>query len=105
MKLVEFLSSGAESIKFAEGNFLVPNVKSAANDPFFKTGQWAAFAAMDQQPNTYKLVTIPDQVSWWTAWQAKADNDVQNLLLGKLSPAALLAGWNTYWTDKWNNAG
>jgi multiple sugar transport system substrate-binding protein len=105
MKLVEFLTSGAESIKFAEGNYMVPNVKSAANDPFFKTSQWAAFATMDNQPSVYKLVTEPDEVSWWTAWQAKADNDVQNLLLGKMSADALLTSWDKYWTDKWKNAG
>lgn len=103
VKLVEFLTSGAESVKFAKGNFMVPNVKSAANDPFFKSGQWAAYTAMDQQPNTYLLVSEPDQVSWWTAWQAKADADVQNLLLGKMTSDALLAGWDQYWTAKWKN--
>jgi multiple sugar transport system substrate-binding protein len=51
------------------------------------------------------LVTEPDQVSWWTAWQAKADADVQNLLLGKMTTDALLSGWDKYWTDKWKNAG
>jgi multiple sugar transport system substrate-binding protein len=105
VKLVEFLTSGAESIKFAKGNFMVPNVKSADSDPFFKSPPWAAFATMDKQPNTYLLVTEPDQVSWWTAWQAKADADVQNLLLGKMTTDALLSGWDKYWTDKWKNAG
>lgn len=105
MKLVEYLTSGARAIGFAKSNFMVPNVKSAANDPFFTTVHWAAFAAMAKDPATYPMVKEPDQVTWWTEWQQKADADIQNLLIGKLSADTMLSGWDKYWTDKWKNAG
>jgi multiple sugar transport system substrate-binding protein len=84
---------------------MVPNVKSAANDPFFKTGHWAAFSAMDEKPDTYIFVKNPDQVAWWTAWQQKADADVQKLLTGKTNADTVLSDWDKYWTDKWKHAG
>lgn len=104
VKLVEFLSEGEASTEFTKTNSLVPILKSATEDPFYKTGPWASYVTMTENPDTYLVVTQPRGVSWWTEWQQKADADVQKMVLGKLSPKDLLAGWDAFWTEKWKQA-
>lgn len=102
VKLVEFLSGDA-STKFAKGNSLVPILKSAAEDDFYKTGPWASYVTMTKSPDTWLNVTQPRGVAWWTEWQQKADADVQKVLVDKMTTQELLAEWDKYWTEKWKN--
>ncbi|MGW7633424.1 ABC transporter substrate-binding protein [Streptomyces griseoincarnatus] len=101
VKLVEFLSEGEASTRFSKGNSLVPILKAAAEDEFYRTGPWASYVTMTENPDTYLVVTQPRGVAWWTEWQQRADTDVQKMVLGKLTPKELLAGWDAYWTEKW----
>lgn len=105
MKLTEFLTSGTRTVDFAKGNSLVPIVKSAADDPFFKTGPWSAYVTMNEHPETYLNVIQPRTVSWWTEWVTKSDSELQQVLTGKMTTDQLLSSWDQYWTDKWKNAG
>ena len=100
-KLVQFLSQGEASTTFTKKNSLVPILKSATADSFYKTGPWSSYVTMTEHPDKYLVVTQPRGVSWWTEWQQKADADVQKLILGKTTPKKLLAGWDAFWTDKW----
>lgn len=100
VKLVEFLASGDAAVTFAQGNSLVPIIASASDDPFYKEGPWASYVTMTENPDTYINVTQPRGVSWWTEWSQKADQEVQNVLLGSMTTKDLLASWDTYWTEK-----
>src|SRR5665647_1882085 len=100
VKLVEFLTSGARILKFDKGNAMVPVVKSAANDPFFKTGKWASFISMNDQPSKFPLITEPRDALWWPEWKTKSNTDNQKFLLGQITPSALMANWDTYWSAK-----
>jgi multiple sugar transport system substrate-binding protein len=101
LELVRFLSEGDAATKFAKGNSLVPILSSASQDEFYKTGPWASYVTMTEHPETYVNVTQPRGVAWWTEWEQKADADVQAVLLGRMTPAELLTGWDTFWTQKW----
>ncbi|MEA5119115.1 MAG: sugar ABC transporter substrate-binding protein, partial [Propionicimonas sp.] len=101
LKLIEFLSNEEQSSKFAKENSLVPIQKSAAEDDFFKTGPWTAYVEMTSQPQTYVSVVEPRGVAWWTEWTQKEQADLQSVLLGQLSTADALKGWDQYWTEKW----
>ncbi|MGP3949944.1 ABC transporter substrate-binding protein [Streptomyces sp. 7N604] len=101
VKLVEFLSQGEASTTFTKENSLVPILKSAIDDPFYKTGPWSSYVTMTEHPETYLNVRQPRGVAWWTEWEQKADADVQKLVLGKMTPKELLAAWDAYWTEKW----
>ncbi|MEU2432057.1 sugar ABC transporter substrate-binding protein [Streptomyces sp. NPDC007861] len=103
VKLVEFLSEGEASTTFAKKNSLVPILKQAGEDSFYKTGPWASYVTMNQNPDTYLTVTQPRDVAWFTEWTQKADADVQKVLLGKMTQEQLLADWDAYWTAKWKN--
>ncbi|MER6012545.1 ABC transporter substrate-binding protein [Streptomyces bluensis] len=101
VKLVEFLSEGEASTAFTKKNSLVPILKSATEDPFYRTGPWSSYVTMTQNPEKYQVVTQPRGVDWWTEWQQKSDADVQKMILGKMTPKELLAAWDAYWTEKW----
>ncbi|MPY49251.1 ABC transporter substrate-binding protein [Streptomyces acidicola] len=101
VKLVEFLSEGEASTAFTKKNSLVPILKSATEDPFYRTGPWSSYVTMTENPQKYQVVTQPRGVDWWTEWQQKSDADVQKLILGKTTPKELLATWDAYWTEKW----
>ncbi|MCX4513795.1 sugar ABC transporter substrate-binding protein [Streptomyces sp. NBC_01619] len=103
VKLVEFLSEGEASTTFAKKNSLVPILKQAGEDSFYKTGPWASYVTMNQNPDTYLTVTQPRGVPWFTEWTQKADADVQKVLLGKMTQEQLLTDWDAYWTAKWKN--
>lgn len=103
VKLVEFLSEVEASTTFAKKNSLIPIQKQAGEDPFYKTGPWASYVTMNQNPDTYVTVTQPRDVPWFTEWTQKADADVQKVLLGKMTQEQLLADWDEYWTAKWKN--
>ncbi|KPI05242.1 extracellular solute-binding protein family 1 [Actinobacteria bacterium OK074] len=102
-KLIEFLSEGQASLTFDKKNSLVPILKGAADDSFYKTGPWASYLTMTENPDKYLTVVQPRDSSWWTEWTQKSDADVQSVLLGKMTAKQLLAGWNTYWTEKWKS--
>ncbi len=100
-KLIKFLTSGDAAMTFSKENSLVPILKSAAEDPFFKDGPWASYVAMNESPDTYIVVTQPRGVPWSTEWGNKSDADVQKLITGKAQPAEILKSWDEYWTKKW----
>ena len=100
MKLIQWLS-GAPSTKFAKENSLVPILKDAGNDEFFKTGPWAAYVTMTSQPETYLSVKEPRGVAWWIEWMQRSEQDLQQVLLGKRTTAETLKGWDQFWTEKW----
>lgn len=100
LKLVQFLTSGKQILRFDKENGQVPAVKSAAQDPFFKEGKWKAYVEMNADPAKYPVVTEPRNVPYFAEWQAKSNSDSQKFLLGKISPAALMKDWDAYWTKK-----
>jgi multiple sugar transport system substrate-binding protein len=100
VKLVEFLSGDASTV-FAKENSLVPIQKKAGDDEFYKTGPWASYVTMTKAPDTYLTVVQPRGVAWWTEWSTKADNEVQQVLINKLTTADLLKSWDAYWVKKW----
>jgi multiple sugar transport system substrate-binding protein len=90
VKLIEFLSQGEASTTFDKKNSLVPILKKATDDPFYKTGAWASYVTMTKNPDKYLVVTQPRGVAWWSEWQQKADSEVQKVVLGKMTPQQLL---------------
>jgi multiple sugar transport system substrate-binding protein len=103
-KLISFLSEGDASTTFTEKNSMVPILKDASDSDFYKTGAWASYVTMNENPDTYVVVTQPRDVAWWTEWAQKADSELQRVLIGDMTQDELLESWDAYWVDKWNNA-
>lgn len=103
--LVEFLSSEEPATEFAQSNSLVPIIDAAASDLFYAEGPWTSYVTMTENPDVYVNVEQPRGVSWWTEWGQKADQDVQNVLLGNMTPGELLESWDAYWVEKYDAEG
>lgn len=100
VKLIKYLSQGEPATEFSKENSLVPILKSAAKDPFYSTGPWAAYVTMTENPDTYISAVQPRGVAWWTEWIKKSDGELQRVLTGKMTTKELLASWDSYWTEK-----
>ncbi|WP_104088334.1 sugar ABC transporter substrate-binding protein [Arthrobacter sp. GMC3] len=100
IKLIKYLSQGEPATTFSKDNSLVPILKSAATDPFYSTGPWAAYVTMTENPDTYISATQPRGVAWWTEWIKKSDGELQRVLTGKMTTKELLTSWDSYWTEK-----
>lgn len=100
-KLISFLSEGDAATTFAEKNSLVPILKDAAESDFYKTGAWASYVTMNEDPETWISAVQPRDSSWWTEWIQKSDSEVQRVLIGEMTQDELLESWDAYWTDKW----
>jgi len=101
VKLIQYLSSADASLKFTQGNSMVPVIRGADKGDLYKTGPWQSYLTMNAAPAKYISASQPRGVSWWTDWGTKADADIQSVLINKMTPEQLLAGWDKYWTDKW----
>ena len=103
-KLISFLSEGDAATTFAQKNSLVPILKDAANTDFYKTGAWASYVTMNENPGTYITAVQPRDSAWWTEWIQKSDSELQKVLIGQMTQEQLLESWDSYWTDKWKNS-
>lgn len=99
-KLIQWLSEGEATTTFTKQNSLVPIVKDVKDD-FYETGPWKSYLTMTEDPQTWLPVVQPRGVAWWSEWSAKADSELQQVLIGKMTPEELLTSWDTYWTKKW----
>lgn len=102
-KLIQFLSEGDASIRFTEGNSLVPIIQGADEADFYKIGPWESYLYMSENPDDFVTGEQPRGVAWWTEWSEKADTELQQVLIGQMTQEELLASWDAYWTDKWAN--
>jgi multiple sugar transport system substrate-binding protein len=102
-KLIQFLSSGDTSIRFTEGNSLVPIIQGADESEFYKIGPWESYLYMSEHPEDFVTGEQPRGVAWWTEWSEKADTELQQVLIGQMTQDDLLASWDAYWTEKWAN--
>lgn len=101
VSLVEYLASSGPATTFAKENSLVPIITEAAKDPFYASGPWESYMKMTQAPDTYVNVHQPREVSWWSEFAQKADQELQNVLLDKMTSAELLRSWDEFWTKKY----
>jgi len=100
IKLIKYLAQGEPATTFTKQNSLVPVLKSAAKDPYYSSGPWAAYVTMSQNPETYLTGLEPRNVAWWTEWVKKGDAEIQRMITGKMTTKELLASWDSYWTEK-----
>ncbi|MED4907238.1 sugar ABC transporter substrate-binding protein [Brevibacillus centrosporus] len=99
-KLIEFLSDPEQSTTYAKRTSVIPVVKSAAEDEFYKTGYFKAFIDMNAQADVFIDVSRPVDYKGWGAWQSAADKDIQSYLLDKITAEDLLKKWDEYWTKE-----
>ncbi|WHT18238.1 sugar ABC transporter substrate-binding protein [Crossiella sp. CA-258035] len=99
VKLLEFLSSAEQGLRWAKEHSLIPVHTAAASDPQFTTGAFKAYLDMAGDP-AQVVVERPIQYPGWGRWQKQADIDVQSLLVGEKSVAEVLGSWDEFWAEQ-----
>ncbi|MET3291573.1 UNVERIFIED_CONTAM: multiple sugar transport system substrate-binding protein [Brevibacillus sp. OAP136] len=99
-KLIAFLSDPEQSTYYTKKSSVIPVVKSAAEDAFYKEGYYKPFIDMNTQSDKFVDVSRPVDYKGWGAWQNAADKDIQSFLLGKLSAEDLMKKWDQYWAKE-----
>jgi len=102
-KLVSFLSSEANNTDFSKKNSLIPVHKTAANDEFYKTGAFKAYIDMANMKDTHFDMEWPLDYKGWGPFGKTSDQDMQKMLLKKVTPEEVAKNWGTFWTDELKN--
>ncbi len=96
-KLISFLSSPEQNLEFTKKVGLIPIHKSAADDEFFKTGYYAPYIEMNNDPEHFIAVKPATNYKQFAKWPKVALADGQALILGRLSVEDALKKWDELW--------
>jgi len=94
---IDFLSSDPQASIFARAYGVGPFTVGAAKDPFFKTGAWAIYNTIGQDPKEMKLNGIDVNQACYGQFFTDADKDMQAMYAGTLTTADALKKWAAYW--------
>lgn len=99
-KLIAFLSSPENNIKFGKAYGLVPIHTTAAADPFFTIGPYKTLIDMTNDPDTYLYYQTPIKYPGNNEWSKVSTALEQEMLLGKATVQQTLANWDAYWKEQ-----
>jgi multiple sugar transport system substrate-binding protein len=94
---IDFLSTDPQASIFARAYGVGPFTVGAAKDPFFKTGAWAIYNTIGQDPKELKLNGIDVNQACYGQFFTDADKDMQAMYAGTLTTTEALKKWAAYW--------
>ena len=92
-----FISSDPQASIFARAYGVGPVTKTAAKDPFFKTGAWAIYDKIGKDPKEIKLDGSDVAKACYGEFFTQADKDMQAMFAGNLKTEDALKQWAAYW--------
>jgi len=104
-KLISFLSSPEENIKFAKTTGIIPIHTTASDDEFFKSGPYAPYIEMGKEPNKYVGVKPFTNYKGYATFRQDAVDKGQAFLLGQTSAEDLAKVFSDCWDNEKKNAG
>ena len=96
---IDFLTQDPQASIFARAYGVGPVTKTAAKDPFFKTGAWAIFNKIGLDPKEMKLDGTDVNQACYGQFFTDADKDMQAMYAGTLSTTDALKKWADYWNS------
>lgn len=97
---LDYITQDPQASIFARAYGVGPVTKTAAKDPFFKTGAWAIYSKVGLDPKEIKLDGTDVSQPCYGDFFTQADKDMQAMKAGTLTTSAALAQWATYWDTK-----
>ena len=94
---IDFLSTDPQASIFARAYGVGPFTVGAAKDPFFKTGAWAIYNTIGQDPKELKLDGTDVNQACYGQFFTDADKDMQAMYAGTLTTTDALKKWAAYW--------
>lgn len=98
-ELVKFLSSKAANVEFSKNNGTLPISNAGMSDPFFSTGAYAGWKEMFENQEKYVFIMLPLDKKVYPQFVQEHRNDMQNLLLGKMTPEEAAKKWADTWRE------
>lgn len=97
---LDFITTDPQHSSFARAYGVGPVTKTAASDPFFKTGAWAIYDKIGKDPKELKLDGSDVAQVCYGEFFTQADKDMQAMYAGSLSTTDALKQWATFWDTK-----
>lgn len=92
---LDYITQDPQHSAFARAYGVGPVTKTAAKDPFFKTGAWSIYAKINADPKELKFSGVrgPKLTACFGAMYGQLDKDMAKLYTGDLTTTQLLKGW------------
>ena len=97
---LDYITTDPQHSSFARAYGVGPVTKTAASDPFFKTGAWAIYDKIGKDPKELKLDGSDVAQVCYGEFFTQADKDMQAMYAGSLSTTDALKQWATFWDTK-----
>ena len=97
---LDYITTDPQHSSFARAYGVGPVTKTAASDPFFKTGAWAIYDKIGKDKKELKLDGSDVAQVCYGEFFTQADKDMQAMYAGSLSTTDALKQWATFWDTK-----
>ena len=98
-KLIAFLSSNEQNLKWSKGYGTIPIHSTAVEDEYFSSGAYKTLIDMTADSDTFVNYKPPFEYPAYGEWQTFSMETGQELLLGAKTVEETLAAWTQFWTD------
>ena len=78
---------------------LPPDKTLYETDPYFKSEKYAGWKYMFDHPEKYQFTKQPIWNEKWSEWNQVQEEDMQKVLLGKMSIDEVLKKWTKFWEE------
>jgi multiple sugar transport system substrate-binding protein len=99
-KLISFLSSPEQNLKFAKTSGVIPIHTTASEDEFFKTGAYAPYIQMAQEPDKYVGVKPFTNYKGYALYKQNGIEKGQAFIFGKISAQDLAKEFSDFWNKE-----
>lgn len=96
-ELVKFLSSKDVNVAFSKHNGTLPVSNAAMADPYFSSGAYLGWKEMFDNQDKYIFILLPFDKAEYAPFTQEHRNDLQNVLLGKMTPEEAAKKWADVW--------
>lgn len=96
-ELVKFLSSKDVNVAFSKHNGTLPVSNAAMADPYFSSGAYLGWKEMFDNQDKYIFILLPFDKAEYAPFTQEHRNDLQNVLLGKMTPEKAAKKWADVW--------
>ncbi len=96
-ELVKFLSSKDANVTFSKHNGTLPVSNAAMADPYFSSGAYLGWKEMFENQDKYIFILLPFDKAEYAPFTQEHRNDLQNVLLGKMTPEEAAKKWADVW--------
>ncbi len=106
MEFIKYLSSAEVNTKFAKSYSTIPIHSTAADlDDYFKTGPFAVYMQMAEEPDKYVFAQSPNTYQAYSEWHNSVDQSIQKYLAGSITADDFLQYADEYWTKAYQDEG